>query len=176
MKILCTVNASPSNVTFWWTANQTQFDNHYFISDGLTSTLSFKPFARRDIDSIWCWASNSVGKMKKPCSFSLLSTGPPSAVNDCVIINQTSSSVIIDCNAGYDGGIDQTFHLELYANNRQLIMNKTNGEKPSFILQDLESGYSYFAVIYSSNPKGNSESFQLKFQTLKLLNKKFSMK
>lgn len=144
------------------------------MSDGLSSTLVFKPYDKHDSDVISCWASNVVGRMKEPCLFTFISANPPSQVTDCVSLNQTTSSLTIDCVAGYDGGLPQTFNLELYNNNNELIMNDTNHNKPVFVLQDLGSGNNYIAIVYSSNEKGRSQKFQIKLQTLKLLNKKFS--
>jgi hypothetical protein len=174
LKILCSVDASPSDVTFYWTSNLSQFRDDNFVTDGLSSTLIFKPYAKHENDVISCWATNLVGRMKEPCLFSFISANAPSQVSDCKSINQTTSSLAIYCAAGYDGGLAQTFYLELYNDNQELIMNETNTEKPVFVLKDLSSGNNYNAIIYSTNEKGKSDNFKIKLQTLKLLNKKFS--
>lgn len=44
------------------------------------------------------------------CSF----VGPPEPVHNCTVVNQTEESLTIACQEGYDGGIEQSFHMELH--------------------------------------------------------------
>lgn len=71
------------------------------------------------------------------------------------------------CDAGDDGGLPQTFHLEVYSMSaEQLIKNITVTEAPFFIAEKLTSSSSYILVLYASNAKGRSTSVALTAHTL----------
>ena len=40
--------------------------------------------------------------------------GPPDSVTECKVTNKTFSSLFVACKAGYDGGIPQTFVIEVH--------------------------------------------------------------
>lgn len=171
----CNVSASPSDVTFYWSSNQSHVPEDHYMSEGTSSTLILRSKAKHEYGSISCWAQNIVGKMKEPCKFSIIPAGPPEPVSGCLVTNQTASSAVIDCVAGYDGGLQQTFHLELFNDKRESLLNESQNEKPFFLLNHLASGTNYYAIIYSTNAKGKSNYFEVKMQTRALLNRKFGI-
>ncbi|GFY78908.1 lachesin [Trichonephila inaurata madagascariensis] len=74
---------------------------------------------------------------------------------------------MLACDAGDDGGLPQTFHMEVYSMMaEQLIMNLTTTESPVFVAEKLSSSSSYLLVLYASNPKGRSMSVALTARTL----------
>ncbi len=173
VKITCQVEAEPPDVAFKWTVNNNE-QLGSFISYGLESTLTFIPKTKRDFGVVACRAKNVVGLQKDPCVFTIVSAGLPSPVSGCLVNNQTSSSIIIDCISGDDGGLQQNFHLELYdSQSLKLITNISQTNRAEFTLEDLSSGTQFLAVIYSSNSKGRSPSVDLTVPTLPLLNRKF---
>lgn len=94
-------------------------------------------------------------------------------MNDCVIANLTFHSFLVDCAPGYDGGLHQTFYLELYDTKRErLLGNVTNRDSAVFSVGDLESGTSYVLIIYSANPKGRSNNVALTAETLTALKRR----
>lgn len=96
-------------------------------------------------------------------------SGPPEAVRECIIRNQTVSSFLVDCIPGYDGGLEQAFHLIVNdVVGKKLLSNVTQRKKPSFFVNGLLAGSSFQINIYSSNAKGNSKSVLLTGTTLPL--------
>ena len=127
-----------------------------------------------------------------------LPTGPPEAVNDCRLIqNQSMSSnssstqvpsppsssttsdtsqFILSCKSGYDGGLNQSFHLEVYyddPNDELLVFSAKNNFVPKFTLsskfvpslvnRDQNKDHDvYVFVIYSTNSVGQSPKVILK--------------
>lgn len=94
-------------------------------------------------------------------------SGPPEPVQNCSITNRTSSILMLLCDAGDDGGLPQTFHLEVYSVTAEnLITNITVTDTPFFIAEKLSSSSSYILVLYASNTKGRSTSVALTAHTL----------
>ena len=87
----------------------------------------------------------------------------------CSIHNLTHTSMSISCHAGYDGGLNQSFILEVYdvsRNQEQLILNVSGHDEPRFDVQNLSSETLYSLVVYSVNMKGKSGRTTLKSSTL----------
>lgn len=81
----------------------------------------------------------------------------------------THSSLSLTCHAGYDGGLNQSFILEVYdvsRNQEQLILNVSRDDEPSFGVHNLSSETLYSLVVYSVNMKGKSGRTTLKSSTL----------
>jgi hypothetical protein len=91
------------------------------------------------------------------------------------MVNRTSTTVQVNCDKGFDGGLPQEFTMELYsaARNggsslqRRIISNITSRSKPEFTVTGLEPGAGYFVSVYASNGKGRSSTFTLSVSTLK---------
>ncbi|RWR99341.1 uncharacterized protein B4U79_13493, partial [Dinothrombium tinctorium] len=96
----------------------------------------------------------------------------PQAVSNCQITESSEDSVSINCDPGYDGGLEQIFHLEVYQialNDQNLILlrNLTN-KHPSFRVAQLQASTNYHFNVYSSNIKGKSvKTVRLKAKTSK---------
>lgn len=104
-------------------------------------------------------------------------TGAPDAPYDCRVSNETAQSLNIDCIPGFDRGLKQTFHLELYDSvDENLVANMTNAIKPTFKAIGLVPSMSYVVVVYASNMKGRSNSLLLVSSTLNALGAKDGMK
>lgn len=78
-------------------------------------------------------------------------------------------SLSVSCHSGYDGGLNQSFILEVYdvsRNQEQLILNVSRNDDPRFDVHNLSSETLYSLVIYSVNVKGKSGRTTLKSSTL----------
>ncbi|GFQ76969.1 fibronectin type-III domain-containing protein [Trichonephila clavata] len=93
--------------------------------------------------------------------------GAPESPRDCAVTNQSSHSLSVECEPGYDGGLSQTFHLELYNSVvEHLAANLTRTDIPAFKVHALPPGTAFVLVLYASNGKGKSNSVALMASTL----------
>ena len=91
-------------------------------------------------------------------------------MRDCLVHNQSSDSVLISCTPGYDGGLKQSFVLEVYERRKeQLIKNLTQDDDPGFRLESLSPKTPYAFVIYSYNMKGKSARTSVNYQITAVL-------
>ena len=110
--------------------------------------------------------------------------GPPDVPKHCHLLNQTSSSVHVSCVPGYNGGLSQQLHLELFTSTKLCVANMTghiniteddqavdvSEEKEIFFsVSDLPADHQFKIVYYSSNQKGNSVKKYLKASTLPMV-------
>ncbi len=71
--------------------------------------------------------------------------------------------MIVECVAGYDGGLPQSFHLEaLEPATKRLHINLTRHQSPIFridgtVFSEAEDSVLHL-LLYSANPKGRSEA------------------
>ena len=102
-------------------------------------------------------------------------------------MNQTSSTISMSCTPGYNGGLIQQIHMELFTIAKQCIanitgqINITNTDEEGFIEVDddtrevlftvgkLPSDEKYDIVFYASNEKGKSSLKRLKANTLPMI-------
>ena len=66
-----------------------------------------------DFGSILCWATNDIGRQIQPCVFHLLPAGKPDPVSNCTVASSSYSTMRIYCEPGFNGGLKQTFTLEI---------------------------------------------------------------
>ena len=66
-----------------------------------------------DYGSLMCWATNAVGRQEKPCVYHLIPAGRPEPVSNCTVLNQTYSTLHVACKAGFDGGLPQSFSMQV---------------------------------------------------------------
>lgn len=95
--------------------------------------------------------------------------GPPDPVRNCVVSNKSHNWLMIECEAGYNGGLTQKFHLDVYNSAvDHLQVNLTSNEAPVFSVTKLPAGTPFVLVVYASNEKGKSNSVALMGSTLAL--------
>ncbi|KFM80616.1 hypothetical protein X975_23693, partial [Stegodyphus mimosarum] len=115
-----------------------------------------------DYGSLLCWGRNSVAEQKEPCIVRIIPAGPPDPVRNCVVVNQSHSWLLVECEAGYSNGLQQKFHLDVYNSAvDHLQVNLTSNEAPSFSVHDLPPGTPFVLVVYASNEKGKSNSLAI---------------
>ncbi|XP_035221703.1 nephrin-like [Stegodyphus dumicola] len=94
---------------------------------------------------------------------------PPDPVRSCVVANRSEIWLLVECEAGYNGGLPQKFHLEIYNSAvDHLQANITNIDAPVFSVSKLPPGTQFVLVIYASNEKGISNSLALVGNTLSI--------
>ncbi|XP_075748340.1 protein turtle isoform X2 [Rhipicephalus microplus] len=173
-EISCEVEADPSELSFKWSLNNSVevFDVKTFTVNGTTSVASYRPRWKHSYGLLYCWATNTIGMQREPCAFHIIPavsrwTGPPEAVRNCRVSNQTSVSLAVECDPGDHGGLRQTFHLEVYNSALELLQrNLSSSEGASFVVRDLPPGTAFILVLYGSNSKGRSNSVSISTNTL----------
>lgn len=56
-----------------------------------------------------------MGAQAAPCVFQMVAAGRPQAPRNCSVWNQTAEGAEVACLPAFDGGLPQTFLLQLYA-------------------------------------------------------------
>lgn len=67
-------------------------------------------------------------------------------------------SISFDNSAGYDGGLNQIFHLEVYKSGTAKLIKKLNSTKPIFEVDGLPRSTTLVLILYSANIKGKSDT------------------
>ncbi|XP_054160981.1 nephrin-like [Oppia nitens] len=180
IELVCMVEASPASVTFDWTVNRLAIDNNNHNNNNddnhmqkhsdqhLTSRLLYTVNNRDSYGIIECTAKNIVGRQRQACHFNIIAAGPPESVIDCRVSNITEASFLVECLAGYDGGLNQTYHLDIYDDSelKRLVKKLSNKLKPIFLVEGLRSGHIFFMNIYSVNSRGKSTDQTITSNTL----------
>ncbi|XP_018318649.1 hemicentin-1 [Agrilus planipennis] len=177
----CHVEAIPDVTRFWWTYNTSKgvlpvsmqdSSSHIHNNDG-TSTLHFSPENIHDVRSLACWASNSVGRQSNPCIFYIVPANRPMPPRNCVLRNTSWHTAEVSCTANEDGGLPQTFVLEVrnspeYSEPTSVTTLSDQGENspplfrvlgqsPVFSLHSLEPDKKYNILVYAENAVGKSD-------------------
>ncbi|XP_019764503.2 hemicentin-2 [Dendroctonus ponderosae] len=174
--VQCVIDSVPTVNRFFWTYNTTQgvfpVKGAKIESKGNVSVLYLNAYDEA-IGSLQCWAENEVGKQATPCYFYVVPAEPPESPRGCLIRNTTNGGLEVSCIAGKDGGLHQSFVLEvsdLTGPAPPGIHSTLNdqgapespafrvlGERPVFKLLNLRPNRQYQALVYAENARGRSE-------------------
>ncbi|GIY45543.1 uncharacterized protein CDAR_545081 [Caerostris darwini] len=171
VNITCEVESDPKDVTFRWALNNSveNVELQNFTSKGPRSVLTFTPRTMLEFGAVLCWGQNAVGVQKDPCVARIIPAGRPDPVRNCIVTNRSHTWLNVDCEAGYNGGLPQRFHLDVYNSAvDHLQLNMTSVDAPVFSVGNLPPGTPFVFVIYSSNEKGKSNSVALLGNTLSI--------
>ncbi|KAG7158651.1 Nephrin-like 7 [Homarus americanus] len=183
LNVTCSVEAHPEPTTFRWAFNSSSEvmeipgSKTWVLGDGV-SQVSYTPRTHLDYGSLLCWATNDVSRQNQPCIYHIIHASPPDPVNNCTVENISSTSVGVRCQAGWDGGLTQTFTLSVSharAHTRghdtkkapRVLANTSTSPRPEFNLAGLQAGTEYVLTILGVNKKGQSEPVRLAIFTLK---------
>ena len=85
-------------------------------------------------------------------------TAQPSAPENCTISRGRNGLAEVQCTANYNGGIRQTYYLEVYDNAKTVMYgNYTNHKRPHFVLKDLGGSSTHYRLeAFATNRKGPS--------------------
>ncbi|KAK7080333.1 hypothetical protein SK128_019382 [Halocaridina rubra] len=171
VNIPCHLDAHPKPLAFTWTFNNSgesvEIPKSHIRVLGTYSTVSYTPNTELDYGTLLCWGTNAVGKQKQPCIFHVFPAGIPDPVHNCSVYNLSVDIVHVRCSAGFDGGLTQTFILELYESHTNKLLANTTNIIPKFSVPGLPPGMSFTGVIYSTNAKGKGEQISLPVYTIK---------
>ncbi|XP_068229304.1 nephrin-like [Palaemon carinicauda] len=175
LNVSCLVDADPPDVSFTWTFNNSIRREHNKIispdsysSEALKSVLYYSPRSERDYGTLLCHATNSIGTQSTPCSFTVISAGPPEEVSDCIVENITTHSCSISCTAGFNGGLPQSFLLQIWLlmpQKRHEIIVNYSSSSPNFFVQTLSPGKEYEALVIAFNSRGAAMPVTLPIHT-----------
>ena len=148
----CGVRAVPSNgLSFQWVFQADEEEVDIPVGqvkvDGTTSVMEYVPRTLRDYGTLLCWADNGVGEMRSPCRVDLRPTTPPSPPHNCTL----GPGLTVSCQAGEDGGLEQTFHMEA-TNALGIVIANMSSDSPSFLFDKTEPGLTL--QISASNSLG----------------------
>ncbi|CAH1637534.1 unnamed protein product [Spodoptera littoralis] len=169
----CSVDANPALVSFHWTFNnsgeQTELPPKLYSSHGHTSTLNYTPTTDMEYGTLACYGENAVGQQKVPCLFQLVAAGRPFHLQNCSVANQSIDSLNVECVENFDGGLPQTFLMELLELPSLIVRYNvsTNKTPPYFEIHGLPPGVSYRIDLYAVNAKGRSDVSTIETVTLK---------
>ncbi|KAK8748635.1 hypothetical protein OTU49_015907, partial [Cherax quadricarinatus] len=118
VNIACYLDAHPPPMSFRWTFNNSgesaDIPKEHIQPLESGSTVSYTPNNELDYGTLLCWGTNAVGHQRRPCVFHVFPAGKPDPVHNCSMYNLSVEVVHVRCVAGFDGGLPQTFILELY--------------------------------------------------------------
>ena len=101
-------------------------------------------------------------------------SGRPDMVHNCTTSNTSTNSFSVRCAEGFNGGLPQSFLLEVRESNSQELRANLTSPVPRFSVTHLESGILYQACIYAYNDKGRSEAMVVQAGTLRLPEKQLT--
>lgn len=95
-------------------------------------------------------------------------------VHNCTTSNTSTSSFSVRCAEGFNGGLSQSFLLEVKESISQELRANLTSPVPRFSVAQLDAGVLYQAYIYAYNDKGRSESMVVQAGTLRLPEKQLT--
>ncbi|XP_063889357.1 LOW QUALITY PROTEIN: uncharacterized protein LOC135116077 [Scylla paramamosain] len=171
VNIPCHLDAHPPPLTYRWTFNNSgesvEIPQEHIKVGVSSSTVSYTPNTELDYGTLLCWGSNVVGEQRQPCVFHVFPAGRPDPLHNCSSFNLSVSVVHVRCVAGFDGGLPQTFILELRDPHSGALIANTTNMVPFLSVGGLPPGLAFKGRVFSTNAKGRSEPVSLLVYTLK---------
>uniref|UniRef100_T1IYU4 Ig-like domain-containing protein n=1 Tax=Strigamia maritima TaxID=126957 RepID=T1IYU4_STRMM len=167
--IPCEVIAFPLKLRYRWALNLTSDSGNgsksHTVFESSQSTLSYIPRSKADFGTLLCWATNDIGTQAQPCVYLVIAADIPDPVYNCTVYNQTVSSFYVVCMPGYDGGLSQSFVMNIHDSIDGQLKSTLTSPRALFYVSGLNSGMKLSLKIYSSNSKGRSDAVELQAQT-----------
>ena len=98
-----------------------------------------------------------MGVMSEPCIFNIIPARPPAPPTNCVILNQTTDVLQVECEPGFDGGLDQSFMLEVVDIKTTMMLANVSSSRPVFTITGLNPGRDLRLAIFGVNKNGKSQ-------------------
>lgn len=116
----------------------------------LVSVATYTPRSELDYGSLLCWAQNELGQQADPCAYQLVAAEPPDPVRNCRLLNASDSQLVVACEPGYDGGVDQSFQMEVYdSRKRELVANVSSSGGGNLL--DSPKNPAYIALLANNS-------------------------
>ncbi|XP_055382448.1 uncharacterized protein LOC129612717 [Condylostylus longicornis] len=172
VKVICEVEANPSEVSFVWKFNSSTTEYVDIAAslvaiDRSRSIAHYTPMTEHDYGTLLCWASNEIGDQTEPCVYTINPAGEPDPLINCTLLNLTSTSFQIECIEGFDGGLEQDFIMEVYVNGTTRNPKFFRSKNPFFEVRGLVPGVGYNVFLIAHNSKGRSNATIMQVYTLK---------
>ncbi|KAK5647875.1 hypothetical protein RI129_002767 [Pyrocoelia pectoralis] len=174
VSINCEVEANPTNIQFLWKFNNSgnralvlDMPQSLITTNKTTSKLLYTPITEHDYGTLLCKGVNAIGIQRDPCIFYINPAGKPDPLSNCTVVNQTDDSVQVECVEGFNGGLQQTFVLEVYDFYLDKLVSNISSNRPDFFVGGLNSETKLNLIIYAVNKKGRSELRSVQTVTLK---------
>lgn len=91
----------------------------------------------------------------------------PEPVKNCTAYNATANSLQIQCIPGYDGGIPQHFHAQIYDELTRQILYNASYKYPEFTVKRLPSDSAFNIRVTAVNAQGPSKvAYRVRGRTL----------
>ncbi|KAL5284444.1 hypothetical protein ACFFRR_006630 [Megaselia abdita] len=177
-KIKCTVDANPPDVEFKWTFNNSaesiDVAADHITRTGTSSTVTYTPITELDYGTLLCVATNKIGRQKVPCVFHIIAAGRPDQVHNCTLTNISMTSLTVKCTDGFNGGLPQSFMLEIKDLHSYEIKSNITSPVPRFSVASLTPGSVYGLSVYAFNTKGRSDPTILNAAMLRMPEKQLT--
>ncbi|XP_075147144.1 sidestep VII transmembrane protein [Haematobia irritans] len=177
-KIECSVDANPPEVEFSWTFNNSaesiDVATNHISRMGTSSTVTYTPVTELDYGTLLCMAANKIGKQRIPCVFHIIAAGRPDQVHNCTLTNISMTSLTVTCSDGFNGGMKQSFLLEMIDSNSKEIKANITSTEPRFTVATLSPGGVYTLYLYAFNSKGRSDPTVLNAAMLRMPEKQLT--
>ena len=129
------------------------------------STLSYTVASPGEFGDLHCWGTNELGEQKDPCIYRVIEASLPEKPSNCSAVNRTSSSIIVKCIEGHNGGLEQMFHAKVFDMSKHKVVLNATFKEPLYVLDKLPHSTDFLLTIYSSNGKGPSEKYIMQVYT-----------
>ncbi|XP_071533060.1 protein turtle homolog B-like isoform X3 [Panulirus ornatus] len=172
-QVTCQVDAVPQVTRFFWTFNNTAESlevpqERFTVGLGGRSVVIYTPMSDLDYGTLLCTAENMVGRQAVPCVFHIIPATQPEAPTNCSLFNVSASSLTVLCDPGFDGGLNQTFAMEVYGTNPHVLKANITSKMPRFVVTGLDNESEFQLIVYAGNAKGRSGITRLVALTQKL--------
>nr|XP_029723029.1 uncharacterized protein LOC109423245 [Aedes albopictus] len=177
-EIRCIVDANPPDVEFKWTFNNSaesiDVQASHISRLGTSSVVSYTPMTELDYGTLLCVATNRIGKQRQPCVFHIIAAGRPDQVHNCTLANVSMTSLNVRCFEGFNGGLAQSFFLELRDTHTLEVRFNNTSPVPRFTVPNLHPSAVYQLAVYAFNSKGKSEPYVMSAATQRLPEKQMN--
>lgn len=158
--IPCEMDADPEDLTFHWVMknNSEVRDLATFTTNGSRSVARYKPAVATEFVSLMCWANNSVGAQRQPCTFFVEPHGAPKALSGCSVVNQAMTWFFVRCaeDDAEDRPTGQEWYLleVFHADTGALLGNVSSRGRPVFQVDAIPPATECLALAYAVNERG----------------------
>ncbi|XP_047494620.1 neural cell adhesion molecule 1-A-like [Penaeus chinensis] len=175
VNVTCRVESHPEASTFRWAFNTSseyvEIPQDRIFSSRSRSMVAYTPQTHHDFGSLLCWGVNDVEVQHQPCVFHIVPAAVPEPVHNCSVWHNASAAgeVVVACEAGWSGGLTQTFTLEVRqggprggpkggpragAGASRVLAALRDQPEPHFTVTGLAPGTEYRLAVVASNAQG----------------------
>ncbi|XP_024085174.1 hemicentin-1-like isoform X2 [Cimex lectularius] len=170
-RVPCEIETNPPATEYVWKFNNTgenvEIPSTHFTTEPTHSIATYTPVTEHDFGTLLCWAKNALGTMKQPCAYHIIPAGRPDSLTNCSLVNQTETSLGVECSEGFDGGLQQQFVMEVFESTKRILMANISSVTPVLAVAGLPPGLEYQVAVYAINAKGRSDYTIIHTYTLK---------